>query len=148
MNLSEFAVRHGFHQGKLYRRLRKDIEAVLEIESRDAGEDVTAAGGIIERDVSTQGFRFAFDPQRGRITYEIYDAAKFKPLALRLTRYAVLSEEELGKLLSVAQLCADAVRGREYQGRRYGLYDHVRQGWYAPNAVYWDEVDRLLSKVH
>ena len=146
MNLSEFAVRHGFPQGKLYRLLRKFSEET--IRSSEAGEGGTDEDGLIERDVVESGFRFAFDQERGRVTYEIYDAAKFKPLALRLTRYAVLSEEELERLLSVAQLCADAARVREHGGRRYGLYDHRHQEWYAPNAVYWDEVDRLLAKVH
>ena len=139
MNLTDFAVSYGFPSGKLYRLLRKAVE--------EAAEDRSAQEDVLEGDVSEHGFRFAFDQERGRVTYEIYDAAKFKRLALRLTRFSVLSEKELELLLSVAQLCADAVQGREHGGRRYGLYDHGRQGWFAPNAAYWDEVDRLLEKV-
>ena len=146
MNLSEFAVRHGFHQGKLYRHLRKFSEET--IKNAEDSEEGTEDDYIIEHDMAESGFRFAFDRERGRVTYEIYDVEKFKPLALRLTRYAVLSEDDLALLLQVAQLCADAVRGREHQGQRYGLFDRERQKWFVPKEEVWDKVDQLLARVH
>ena len=93
MNLSEFVVRHGFHQGKLYRHLRKFSEETIKSTKND--EEVAEDNDVIERDLVDWGFRFAFDKSRGRVTYEIYDEAKFKPLALQLMRYAVLSEKKL-----------------------------------------------------